>query len=56
MEAHRTPDEFPIVPEETPGPPPEEMPVPDRDPGVGDPFPTEVPPIQEPPGIEPTGP
>jgi hypothetical protein len=56
MDAHKAPDEFPVVPEEQPEPPPTEIPVPDQDPGIGDPLPTEMPPIQEPPGIEPTGP
>lgn len=56
MDAHKTPDEFPIVPEEPPTPQPNEIPVPDQDPGVGDPLPTEMPPIKEPPGIEPAGP
>jgi hypothetical protein len=56
MQAHKSPDEFPIVPEEQPERPPDEIPVPDQDPGIGDPLPTEVPPIQEPPGVEPTGP
>jgi hypothetical protein len=55
MKLHKSPDEFPIVPEQPPERAPDEMPVPDQDPGIGDPLPTEVPPIQEPPGFEPNG-